>query len=152
MNGGSVLGVVGAPPGHGAGRGVTGLYLPKLLWRKGSRRGSGWGWAVGMQERRRHGDRWSRSEQGLGPTCEKPRVPGTLPELAVGWLRPVLCSGRAERRENHSFIQQTSSIICLQRQADPAHLCRAPTLLSPCITKSNQPTEGLPKTPPPTQL
>lgn len=29
--------------------------------------------------------------------------------MAEGWPRPAARSGRAERRENHSFTQQTSS-------------------------------------------
>lgn len=75
--------------------------------------------------------------------------------MAEGWPRPAARSGRAERRENHSFTQQTPLITCFTGSRPTETSRPSPPAQRPqrgsAFTRSNEPTEGLPKAPIPTQ-
>lgn len=114
--------------------------------------------AAADEGRREMGTDGAADSKARGPTREKPCVPGTLPTPAEGWLGLAPCLGNPERRENHSFIQQTSSehrlpweLTSGNRETQPARVKSPQPSRSPSFTGSPQPSVGLPKRPTPTR-
>lgn len=93
-------------------------------------------WAVQMERKRQRWDRWSRREKVLGIHLREAMCP-KYTKLAEGCLGLASCLGRAERRENHSFIQPTSSEHRPHRELTYGEgKTQSPvvSVLSPCLT------------------